>query len=217
LDFAHPSRMRRHRPARDRVGPRRLPAEARQSLGNRRCLRTIDQSEMGGVDSFHPASSLPRKLVPPSGGRGGPFPRGAAPPPGRWPGWIFTNSDVGHTRKASNRDAWCRGKLVFIHERGPLTDLARFSIENPRGGRYSWGPERRETRSAPDRWIIELVVSSSSRAISCKGHGLGRGRVGVVKLLRARGGCLGVIRWWAWEAAKGPGELPNERRSRNAR
>ena len=44
-----------------------------------------------------------------------------------------------------------------------------------------------------------------------------RGRVGVVKLLRARGGCLGVIRWWAWEAAIGPGELPNELRSRDAR
>jgi len=39
----------------------------------------------------------------------------------------------------------------------------------------------------------------------------------VVKLLRARGGCLGVIRWRAWKAAKGPGELPNERRSRNTR
>lgn len=44
-----------------------------------------------------------------------------------------------------------------------------------------------------------------------------RGRIGVVKLLRARGGCLGVIRWRAWKAAKGPGELPNERRSRNTR
>ncbi len=36
------------------------------------------------------------------------------------------------------------------------------------------------------------------------------GRVGVVKPPRARGGCLGVIRWWAWKAAIGPGELPNE-------
>ena len=25
-----------------------------------------------------------------------------------------------------------------------------------------------------------------------------RDPIGVVKLLRARGGCLGVIRWWAW-------------------
>lgn len=38
----------------------------------------------------------------------------------------------------------------------------------------------------------------------------GRVPIGVVKLLRARGGCLGVIRWWAWEAAKSSGELPNE-------
>jgi hypothetical protein len=43
------------------------------------------------------------------------------------------------------------------------------------------------------------------------------GPIGVVKLLRARGGCLGVIRIRAWKAAKCPGELPNERRSRNAR
>ena len=45
----------------------------------------------------------------------------------------------------------------------------------------------------------------------------GGGPIGVVKLLRARGGCLGVIRIRAWKAAKSPGELPNERRSRNAR
>ena len=42
-------------------------------------------------------------------------------------------------------------------------------------------------------------------------------RIGVVKLLRARGGCLGVIRIRAWKAAICPGELPNERRSRNSR
>ena len=38
----------------------------------------------------------------------------------------------------------------------------------------------------------------------------GGGPIGVVKLLRARGGCLGVIRIRAWKAAKSPGELPNE-------
>ena len=37
------------------------------------------------------------------------------------------------------------------------------------------------------------------------------GPIGVVKLLRARGGCLGVIRIRAWKAAISPGELPNER------
>jgi hypothetical protein len=41
------------------------------------------------------------------------------------------------------------------------------------------------------------------------------GPIGVVKLLRARGGCLGVIRIRAWKAAISPGELPNERRSWN--
>jgi len=33
----------------------------------------------------------------------------------------------------------------------------------------------------------------------------------VVKRIRARGGCLGVIRWWAWKAAKSSGELPHKR------
>jgi len=49
------------------------------------------------------------------------------------------------------------------------------------------------------------------------GRRVSGGRVGVVKLLRARGGCLGVIRNRAWKAAKSPGELPNERRTRNTR
>jgi hypothetical protein len=40
---------------------------------------------------------------------------------------------------------------------------------------------------------------------------VGGGLIGVVKLLRARGGCLGVIRIRAWKAAICPGELPNER------
>ena len=43
------------------------------------------------------------------------------------------------------------------------------------------------------------------------------GPIGVVKLLRARGGCLGVIKIRAWKAAISPGELLNERRSRDAR
>ncbi len=51
---------------------------------------------------------------------------------------------------------------------------------------------------------------------ACRSPGRG-GPIGVVKLLRARGGCLGVIRIRAWKAAISPGELPNERRSRNAR
>ncbi len=39
----------------------------------------------------------------------------------------------------------------------------------------------------------------------------GRVSIGVVKRIRARGGCLGVIRWWAWKAAKSSGELPHKR------
>ena len=78
--------------------------------------------------------------------------------------------------------------------------------------------ERRETRGASNRWDHgPCPIVAASRAVPLRRHGGGRGRVGVVKLLRARGGCLGVIRWRAWKAAKGPGELPNERRSRNTR
>jgi hypothetical protein len=45
-----------------------------------------------------------------------------------------------------------------------------------------------------------------------------RRRIGVVKLLRARGGCLGVIgSKRTWKAAKSLGERPNARRSQNAR
>ena len=59
-------------------------------------------------------------------------------------------------------------------------------------------------------------MRSMCRLVSLDHRGRG-GPIGVVKLLRARGGCLGVIRIRAWKAAKSPGELPNERRSRNAR
>ena len=56
--------------------------------------------------------------------------------------------------------------------------------------------------------------SVAPASAGCRGRG---GPIGVVKLLRARGGCLGVIRIRAWKAAISPGELPNERRSRNTR
>ena len=71
-------------------------------------------------------------------------------------------------------------------------------------------PPRRETL----RPESQTQVSPPSRPSRLHGRG---GPIGVVKLLRARGGCLGVIRIRAWKAAKSPGELPNERRARNAR
>ena len=60
--------------------------------------------------------------------------------------------------------------------------------------------------------VLSSTVSRLHGRISNSG-----GPIGVVKLLRARGGCLGVIRIRAWKAAKCPGELPNELRSRNTR
>ena len=61
-----------------------------------------------------------------------------------------------------------------------------------------------------------LCVTSAAGLLTFVTSLTGRRRVGVVKPPRARGGCLGVIRNRAWKAAKSPGELPNERRSRNA-
>jgi hypothetical protein len=106
-------------------------------------------------------------------------------------------------------------------------DVARCRVKEPL--RITWEawsrPLRRET---PRRKILSFrekvkpvgwqPKDSSERAgpvpvVHCSRGG----PIGVVKLLRARGGCLGVIRIRAWKAAKSPGELPNERRARNAR
>ena len=67
-----------------------------------------------------------------------------------------------------------------------------------------------------ERWDHGLRPLSFVRRRWEVGFGLAlgfprRGSIGVVKLLRARGGCLGVIRWWAWKAAKSSGELPHKR------
>src|SRR4051812_2254475 len=76
-------------------------------------------------------------------------------------------------------------------------------IEPPAPASRDAGPNR------PAQWARPSGAADPSRG--------GGGPIGVVKLLRARGGCLGVIRIRAWKAAKSPGELPNERSSRNAR
>src|SRR5262249_61846456 len=76
-----------------------------------------------------------------------------------------------------------------------------------RVARRRLGPGLRQPALVPRaRWIGPRAGPS--------GRG---GPIGVVKLLRARGGCLGVIRIRAWKAAISPGELLNARRSRNAR
>ena len=96
--------------------------------------------------------------------------------------------------------------------------------KNPYGSQYAeLGSGRRVARRrAGIRASGEKPVARAAEAFWCSRlrPGLHRGRggpIGVVKLLRARGGCLGVIRIRAWKAAISPGELPNERRSRNTR
>ena len=76
-------------------------------------------------------------------------------------------------------------------------------------------PSGAASRDAAPGTELPATRRSCSRSVLC---GTDRGGpIGVVKLLRARGGCLGVIRIRAWKAAICPGELPNERRSRNTR
>jgi hypothetical protein len=74
---------------------------------------------------------------------------------------------------------------------------------------------RREALERVDRVSFEDPPWGSRGALVVQAFGLGEGvrggPIGVVKLLRARGGCLGVIRIRAWKAAICPGELPNER------
>ena len=108
--------------------------------------------------------------------------------------------------------------VARIHPRTWTLNGSQEGINRLPVGSLLRGRERRETRRGPEQ-MGSLAHAGSGRiaAVSLARHGRRRGRVGVVKLLRARGGCLGVIRWRAWKAAKGPGELPNERRSRNAR
>jgi hypothetical protein len=161
---------------------------------------------MGWI-SIHPIGVL---SSPPSGGRG--RPPGCCPAP--WPvaSVIFHNPVVGHTRKQV-----CGVVVARIH---PRTWTLYGSLGSPN---HSRGVVTLKGRSVARRAPLRMMgswarrIGVASEAISPRRHGGRRGPIGVVKLLRARGGCLGVIRWRAWKAAKGPGELPNERRSRNTR
>ncbi len=70
-------------------------------------------------------------------------------------------------------------------------DGSAWDLNHPMRGSLLRGPERRETRrTAPD----EMGLMARMIAASADPSGSGRGRVGVVKSIRARGGCLGVIR-----------------------
>ena len=75
---------------------------------------------------------------------------------------------------------------------------------------------RRETLWQSD-WVfvgmpvVQVVGLFGWMGLSGLSGRVSGGLIGVVKLLRARGGCLGVIRIRAWKAAISPGELPNER------
>ena len=94
-------------------------------------------------------------------------------------------------------------------------DVARCRQEEPLRitiQRGSW-PRAASRDAAWDTGLRQPIARAPRGPLG----GPGGGPIGVVKLLRARGGCLGVIRFRAWKAAKSPGELPNERRARNAR
>jgi hypothetical protein len=104
---------------------------------------------------------------------------------------LFSNSVVRHTTKCGSGTESPRTWNPL--EEGSLRE-ADARVARRRGRRTQDGPPDRHRRESKRR------------------------RIGVVKSIRARGGCLGVIRTtWAWKAAISPGELLYERRSRNAR
>jgi hypothetical protein len=143
-----------------------------------------------------------------------PRPLAGGQSPGLTPGRSFTIRMSGHTRIASSVRSVVSG---IVHPRTWTLNGSHEGLTALVWGRYSGpssvarraGPPMMGSWATPDRDRLGPSPPRGARA--------GRVRVGVVKLLRARGGCLGVIRWRAWKAAIGPGELPNERRSRNAR
>ena len=206
--------------------------------------RLADPSR-GGCDSTDiPPGSIPL-MVADRGAVQANFSRAAAPWPvargrplrriasGAWPGWFFHNPVVGHTRDASKfAEPWFSGKVSGSSSTN--VDPLRMSREDSSApllacwGRYSEQGNIRASRDAREPFDHDGIIGRVARcrpgpvrtrmpSLASGRHGGRRGRIGVVKLLRARGGCLGVIRWRAWKAAKGPGELPNERRSRNTR
>ena len=84
---------------------------------------------------------------------------------------------------------------------------------NPYGSRRSGRGPVIASRDA-----VAAKPGRSGPVVTAPSSFLGRGGpIGVVKLLRARGGCLGVIRWRTWKAAKCLGERPNARRSQDVR
>jgi hypothetical protein len=90
-----------------------------------------------------------------------------------------------------------------------------YGIQQGRSG-ISHRVERRQDCRSGLRGKPSPSMNGLSRVSGIVGLSVGANRgggdpIGVVKLLRARGGCLGVIRIRAWKAAISPGELPNER------
>ncbi len=173
-----------------------------------------------------PSRVRPRPLASGQCGRlsGGSLGAGASPGLGVCRGvrrGSLTIRRNGHARRgvhaSTRRKAVVTWQDFRIHERGP------FEMDAPAPTGVGVGRSS-GVRGASLR--CDAVAASSETAAAAAGpvgsgwaRGVGpeplsfggRGRVGVVKLLRARGGCLGVIRWRAWKAAKSPGELPNER------
>jgi hypothetical protein len=139
-------------------------------------------------------------------------PRGIKRPSGRW----VTREGEWHSPQTVSR-----GKLrvssgtEFTVLHWSLATCHAKTKQNPYGSQ-SWGGPGSGCRVARRR-AGGLGLQPVARRPAAPSRGRCGGPIGVVKLLRARGGCLGVIRIRAWKAAKSPGELPNERRARNAR
>ena len=115
-----------------------------------------------------------------------------------------------------------RAARTMRHESTATPDASRaLPIQNPYGSQIR-GPEpvAASRDAASEGEPSRARRSCGSRAVRWRrepasDHRRRPDRRGQVP--KGAGGCLGVIRIRAWKAAICPGELPNERRSRNTR
>ena len=162
-----------------------------------------------------------RRLRPPRAHRvrGGAGLHGAASPPGRWPGArglgpgrcsFLIRRLVTHTRARAISLSSGSG-TVFIHERGPFGSA--WGLTSPCEDRYSGAGASRAAPAPAGQGLMAHAIATPIDPP--RGIGAGPGRRGQVH--KGTGGMPRRHQMAGVLAAISPGELPKERRSRNAR